>query len=505
MTLPIDKLAGVCLHISSLPGPFGIGDIGEQAHEFVSTLRSMGVRVWQFLPLGPVGYGNSPYQPLSIYAGNEMLIALDPLIADGFVAADETSLLQGLTVEYTDYAKMIPLKRDLLHLAAKRFSHHVNESTLQAFNRFTEEHNEAWLHNYALFRVLKTRHDERAWPEWGKQYVRRNEVALEKLNQSAAAEIHQYKVLQFWFYSQWQQLRTHAAAEGLTLMGDIPIYIGLDSADAWVQPELLEISRDGEPDCVAGVPPDYFSADGQLWGNPLYDWEHHEQTDYTWWKNRFRSALHQMDVIRLDHFRGFESYWSVPADAVTARDGKWRAGPADKLFRSVRDSMGDLPFIAEDLGLITDAVREFLHRWQFPGMNVLQFMVGNEDFSAHDIIYNSVCYTGTHDNDTTVGWFHGAGDDESVCSQVQSTVLTNISGQIDTLHVDMIRFALNTEARLCIIPLQDILGLGSETRLNTPGTTADNWRWRLAPGDTHVSESLCEQVRAMVVSSGRSI
>ncbi len=507
VSLPVDRQAGAWLHISSLPSPFGIGDIGLVAHEFIQMMSAMDLRVWQFLPLGPVGYGNSPYQPLSIFAGSEMLIGIDSLIRDGFVDEQETRELSALPKDQTHYAALIPLKTRLLDTAAGRFSERASTSQRQSFEQFVAQHDSSWLHSYAQFRVLKLMHDEKAWPRWAPQYVRRDSNALRSLDESAAAAIHNYKVQQFWFHSQWLELRQVARENRISLMGDVPIYIALDSADAWVGPELLEIDSEGNPTCVAGVPPDYFSADGQLWGNPVYDWQYHARDGYTWWVDRIRTAFRQVDMIRLDHFRGFESYWAVPSDAETARDGKWRQGPADDLFRVLKNELGELPLIAEDLGIITDEVRAFLSRWNFPGMKVLQFMVDDEHFNPDSIIHNSVCYTGTHDNDTTVGWFRnglaeGASGDE--LARRKAIVLANIGGKAESIHLDMIRFALASSARLCMIPVQDLLGLDSDSRMNTPGTTDKNWCWRLPDLDTLRCGKFATNLREWIAASGRA-
>lgn len=524
--IPTDKQAGVYLHFSSLPGQFGIGEIGVHAHRFVRTLRAMGMRVWQFLPIGPVAYGNSPYQPMSIFAGNEMLISIDALIDDGLIRFEETAALRALPEESTDYEKLIPAKQELLKTAARRFEQHASADERQAFEDFLLTHDEHWLHNYALFRTLKTRHDERAWPTWEPQYVHRDPDALRQVCEQAAQDIRAIKVLQFVFSRQWQRLHQYANDRGVTLFGDIPIYIALDSADAWAQPQLLEMDAGGHPANVAGVPPDYFSADGQLWGNPLYDWPRHAESGFKWWIDRLRHSVTMADMVRLDHFRGFESYWSVPASAATARDGEWRAGPADQIFSALKAALGDLPIVAEDLGIITPEVTALRERWQLPGMSVLQFLVGNSDFRLQNIGYNTVCYTGTHDNDTTLGWFHGSPDDfrsEDEITQLQHRTLERTGGHVDTIHLDLMRLALRSDARLSIIPMQDVLGLGSEARMNIPGTTANNWRWRFCPrlhatvagdetlrnggftDDLQVCDSRCQAIYEMIARSGRSV
>ena len=506
MTISTDRQAGILLHITSLPSSYGIGEIGDSAHAFVDKLSEMGIRVWQFLPIGPTAYGDSPYQPLSIYAGDVMLLDIANLIKEGLLEAQEVSELSKLPSAIVDYANLIPLKRRVLNLAASRFDIQASSEKKLAFVEFLECHDKHWLHNYALFRTLKTIHQEKAWPEWDLQYVRRDKDALHEIEQTHSENIHNIKVLQFLFFEQWQALHNYANSRGIGLMGDVPIYIALDSADAWAEPELLKANRDGQVDFVAGVPPDYFSADGQLWGNPLYDWNYHSQTGYQWWIDRIRHALSQADMIRLDHFRGFESYWSIPSSSETARDGEWLKGPADELFAALKNTLGDLPIVAEDLGLITDAVNELRDRLGLPGMQVLQFMLGNEYFNVQQIPWNSVCYTGTHDNDTSIGWFNGTVDDPRSIEEInhqQHLILRNTGGNAETIHIDLIRIALNTPARLSIIPMQDLLGLGSEARMNIPGTTLNNWRWRLEQGQ--LSKHIQKALREMLVESGRSV
>lgn len=505
MTLPSDRQAGICLHITSLPGEYGVGEIGGNARKFIDVLRSMGMRVWQFLPIGPTAHGNSPYQLLSIYAGNVLLLDVASLVEAGLVAPNETADLAGLPADCTDFKRLIPLKQQLLSRAADRFARRASAAQRAAFDEFLARHDERWLHDFALFHVLKTLHQECAWPQWDPQYAHRDVAALHSLERSARHEIDEVKILQYLFFEQWRALQTYAREQGVRLFGDIPIYIPLASADGWAGPELLKIDRDGRPQSVAGVPPDFFSADGQLWGNPLYDWEYHAKTGYQWWIERLRHAVTMADMIRIDHFRGFESYWSIPASSRTATDGEWLAGPGDELFDALRGALGDLPIVAEDLGIITDAVTALRERQQFPGMKVLQFMVGDEHFDIHDIPWNSVCYTGTHDNDTTVGWFSGSPDDVRSIHEVRRTqevVLRKTGGSPETIHTDLIRLALQAEARLTVVPMQDILGLGSKARMNTPGTTDCNWHWRLRW--RQINDSLCRSIRDMVVAAGRS-
>lgn len=503
--MPSRRQAGVCLHISSLPGPYGIGEIGRHAHEFIDRMRKMKLAVWQFLPTGPTAYGDSPYQPLSTFAGNELLIDIEDLVERGFLTVDEVTELTMLPAGSVDFGALIPVKQRLLTRAALRFKDIANEEFKAVYRRFLEKHDEVWLQDYALFRILKTHHQERPWPEWHPDYVRRDDNALRELEASAAEQIDCIKIIQFLFYRQWEALREYACRNEIRLFGDMPIYIALDSADAWANRDMLQIDESGRPGHVAGVPPDYFSEDGQLWGNPLYAWENHEKTGYGWWINRLRSSTELTDLVRIDHFRGFEAYWSVPADAETAKDGTWEPGPGDAIFDALQDALGELPIVAEDLGVITPEVEGLRDRHQIPGMRVLQFDVSDAGIDLRDIKANSVYYTATHDNDTTIGWFHGSPDDNRTAEEIRETQLAALrttGGEPDTIHHDMIRTAFSTDARLAIAPLQDFLGLGSEARFNTPGTCGNNWHWRVL--DTQLTDNLCDNVASIVEASGRT-
>jgi 4-alpha-glucanotransferase len=474
-----------------------VGDIGKPAHAFLETLTQMKLGVWQFLPTGPTAYGDSPYQPLSAFAGNENLIGIDPLIQAGLLQSGETAGLQELPANTVDYGRMIPAKRALLNQAADRFFDTVCSKVRGAFDEFLEQNDAAWLDDYALFRILKTHHGERPWPEWEKPYVYRESVALGALRSEAARDIERIKIQQFLFDRQWQALHGRARELGVSLFSDMPIYIALDSADAWASPELLLIDRDGCPSHVAGVPPDYFSEDGQLWGNPLYDWEYHARTGYQWWIDRLRHAARMSDLVRVDHFRGFEAYWSIPADSKTARNGSWVPGPGFGLFDALKLAMGELPIVAEDLGVITPEVDALRHRYRIPGMVVLQFEVADPEFRLEAIDENSVCYTGTHDNDTTQGWFEGGHGDTRSPEEVAATreaALRLTGATPETVHLGMIRLAFGSPSRLAIAPMQDYLGLGTEARLNIPGTTQDNWRWRV------LEDQLDDECRARVAN-----
>ena len=505
-SLPNYRQAGVCMHLTSLPGPYGIGEIGEAARGFVDKMVRMELSVWQFLPIGPTAYGDSPYQPLSTFAGNEMLVDIGDLIELGLLSDDEVEELTTLPDRYVDYGTLIPVKTRLLFLAASRFEETVDYEILQDFNAFVSRNDSDWLHDYALFRILKTKHGERPWHEWKPEYVHRDAEALAALERNEADRIRSLKIIQYLFFRQWFRLRDYAHEYGITLFGDMPICIALDSADAWANRDILRIDEDGKPDHVAGVPPDYFSEDGQLWGNPLYDWDQHEADGYAWWVDRLRATSELTDLVRIDHFRGFESYWAVPASSDTAREGAWEPGPGDAIFDAMREALGNLPIVAEDLGVITPEVDGLRLRHRIPGMHVLQFDVTDPGFELADVAENSVCYTGTHDNDTTIGWFHGSPDDIRSGADIraaQDAVLELTGGRAETVHTDLIKAAFSTNARLAIAPLQDYLGLGSEARLNTPGTPGGNWRWRVI--DTQLSPEVCDNIATLVLNSNRGL
>ena len=503
--VPALRQAGVCMHITSLPGPYGIGEIGVHAREFVDRLREMKLAVWQFLPTGPTAYGDSPYQPLSTFAGNEMLIDIADLISRGLLSEEEVSELRSLPEDFVDYGALIPIKNRILALAASRFDEVADEEVKAAYEQFLAENDQRWLHDYAVFRILKTRHGERPWPEWQPEYVHRDWNTLRELEESAADLIESIKVIQFLFHEQWRVFKDYANRNGVRLFGDMPICIALDSADAWANREILQIDDDGRPGHVAGVPPDYFSEDGQLWGNPLYAWENHQDTGYSWWIDRLRASADLADLIRIDHFRGFEAYWSVPADSETARIGAWEPGPGDAIFDAIRGALGDLPIVAENLGVITPEVEALRDRHNIPGMHVLQFDVTDDEIDIDDFERNSVTYTGTHDNDTTLGWFRGSPDDIRTREEILETrqaALDITDGKPETIHTDMIRTAFATNSKIAIAPMQDYLGLGSEARINVPGTSSNNWRWRVL--DTQLTPALCDNVADMVEAAGRA-
>jgi 4-alpha-glucanotransferase len=499
------RVAGVCLHLASLPGRYGIGEIGRNAKDFIDRMRDMELSVWQFLPTGPTAYGDSPYQPLSTFAGNELLIDIAELVKQGLLTETEVAGLTALPHDFTDYGALIPVKTHLLRLAAMRLADSADPGMEAALGAFVAEHDGRWLHDYALFRVLKTQYDEKPWTDWPSEFAGRDKDAIAEFEAAQAERITTVKIIQFLFHRQWRALRDYAGGRGIRLFGDMPIYIALDSADAWANRNMLRLDANGRPGHVAGVPPDYFSEDGQLWGNPLYDWDRHRETGFRWWIDRLRASTELADLVRIDHFRGFEAYWSVPAGAETAKTGSWEPGPGDAIFDALRDALGDLPVVAENLGVITPEVEALRERQSLPGMRVLQFDVTDPDFVLSDVAADSICYTGTHDNDTTVGWFRGSPDDIRTADEIRSAqeaALRVTGGTPGTIHADMIRAAFSTRAEIAIAPMQDLLGLGSEARINTPGTSGNNWRWRVR--DTQITDRLCDNIAEMVKAAGRA-
>jgi len=501
----VGRKAGLCLHLTSLPAPYGSGDIGDAAAAFVDILARLGIGVWQFLPTGPTGYGNSPYQPLSAFAGNPLLIGLEPLVRLGLLHQSDLDELAGLPHAYLDFERVLPAKSVLLLRASERFHAGRFPGLRTAYDEFLHDHDEAWLGDYALFRILKTMHGEQAWTQWDEPYLRRGHASLNTVLARNRAAAEHIKFAQFLFELQWRQLKCIAAENGICLFGDLPIYIALDSADAWAHPEMLLLDANGRPSHVAGVPPDYFSTNGQLWGNPLYDWDFHRRDGYRWWIDRMRHALQLTPLVRIDHFRGFESYWAVPSDAETARLGSWLPGPGDAIFEALAQSLGRLPIVAEDLGMITPEVTALRTRHGFPGMRVLQFEAADPGFELDSIEKNCVCYTGTHDNDTIVGWLQGSSSDSRGKEEIlmaRKQVLHLTGGTPRTVHLDLIRLAFSSKAALAIAPMQDFLGLGSEARMNIPGTTLGNWRWRLRP--EALRPVLLDQAAELISNAGRA-
>jgi 4-alpha-glucanotransferase len=471
------RAAGILLHPTSLPSRGGIGDFGPAAYRFVDFLASARQGLWQVLPLGPLGYGNSPYSSTSAFAGNPLLISLERLAEHGWIdrAKLDSADVEGVPGSApVDYDRVFTRKMPLLFEAARTFLHTASSDALRQLERFRTENN-WWLEDFVLFDALRARHKLKSWNQWPRDLVRRDPATLEKTRKELADDIQIRSALQFAFYEQWRALRNYCAERAIRVVGDVAIFVNHDSADVWTHPELFRLNENLEPEVVAGVPPDFFSKTGQRWGNPLYRWDVMKQRGYQWWIQRLRWATENCDYIRLDHFRGFDQFWEIPAGEETAVNGRWVDGPRDDLFLKLREALGGLPFFAEDLGYITPEVHALRDRLQIPGMAVLQFGFGDE--GAHMYLPHraagKVIYTGTHDNDTVLGWWSsGAAEHE------RRNAVAYVGHSEDGIHWGFIRAAQCSAASLCIVPLQDVLGLGSDARMNTPSLNGGNWRWR---------------------------
>ncbi|MBS1854749.1 MAG: 4-alpha-glucanotransferase [Acidobacteria bacterium] len=468
------RSSGILLHPTSLPGPYGIGDLGSAAYRFADFLGDAGQTLWQVLPLGPTGYGDSPYQCFSARAGSPLLIALEPL---------DVAAQPDLPRDSVEFERVIPWKMGVLAEAARRFFAGPEDPAYTAFR----EANADWLEDFALFMALKQHHGDTAWTRWEAGARTRDPEALAAWRERLAEVIAAHRYYQFLFFRQWGALRDYCRARRIRIMGDLPFYVAHDSADVWANPGGFHLDENGNPTVVAGVPPDYFSATGQRWGNPIYRWDAMAADGYRWWLDRFRAVPGQFDLVRLDHFRGFEAGWEVPASEPTAERGRWAQGPGAALFEAVRQALGELPFVAENLGAITPEVEAIRDRFDLPGMSILQFAFGDDPqgpaFRPHNFSRNQVAYTGTLDCDTTVGWWTGDGPGGS--TRTPESILRerkfarrylNTEGR--EIHWEFIRTLEASVADTVLIPLQDVLGLGSEARMNRPGTLTGNWRWR---------------------------
>lgn len=485
MNLP--RSSGILLHPTSLPGRFGIGDLGQAAYDFVDFLAATHQRLWQVLPLGPTGYGDSPYQCFSAFAGNPLLISPELLVKDSLLAQADLDSVPAFPADHVDYGPVIEWKSALLKQAYKNFQADEHDVSHAEFVHFCEQQ-AAWLHDYAVFRSCKDAHAGKAWTEWDEHLRDREAVALHFWNENHADAVNAHKFYQYLFFKQWFALAQYANNKGIKIIGDVPIFVAHDSADVWANPQIFDLNANGTPREVAGVPPDYFSETGQLWGNPLYRWEVLAETGYQWWIERIRATLAQVDILRLDHFRGFEKYWAVPAEETTAINGEWKEGPGAALFTALQQAFGeDLPIIAEDLGFITKEVHALREQFALPGMRILQFAFGPDEqadeFKPFNFPQNCVVYTGTHDNDTTIGWFTSTNEGDSTRSteevnKERDYVLQYLGTDGQEINWDMIRLALSSVARLAIIPVQDLLGVGAEGRMNVPARESGNWGWR---------------------------
>jgi len=491
------RSSGLLLHPTALPGPRACGDLGDGADAFVEFLAEAGQALWQVLPLGPTGFGDSPYQCFSAFAGNPLLVSPERLHRDGLLSADELSRLPRRQGAHADFGAAHAAARAIARaLAARLESHRLHES-FAAFCAST-----SWLADLALFMALRDVHGGASWREWPAALRRREPAALAEARRSLARTIRAYEVMEWAFDAQWQALRAHAHARGVALMGDAPIFVAHDSADVWARPELFELDQDGRPTGVAGVPPDYFSATGQLWGNPLYRWEAHAADHFTWWGDRLAAVLRLVDRARLDHFIGFVRYWAVPPDAPDARGGRWEPGPGEALFHALAKRFGALPLVAEDLGETDEEVAELRDALGLPGMAVLQFAFdGDRDnpFLPRNHVANQVVYTGTHDNDTTCGWWANLGDEERAA--VRAGLGAGSGDGSGHIVWDLIAAGMASAADTFVTPVQDVLALGSEARFNTPGRASGNWTWRLADGE--LTGAHAGRLRALASAHGR--
>ena len=491
--------AGVLLAVSSLPSRYGIGCFDRAAYEFIDQLAAAGQSLWQMLPVGPTSYGDSPYQAFSTFAGNPYFISLEALIAQGWLteAECEEALPEG-DPRSVDYGLQYSGRLALLRKAYRR----SDLCGTEEFRGFIRDQAE-WLDDYALFMALKDAHGGTAWTEWETELRFRDSEALAQAGQDLADDIRYYQFLQFLFFRQLKDLIGYAHEKGIRIIGDIPIYVALDSADTWAAPELFQLDEARRPTHVAGCPPDAFAADGQVWGNPLYRWEVHEKTGYDWWIRRIRNCFATCDVLRIDHFRGFDEYFSIPAADNTAINGEWKQGPGLRLFEAIRQAVGDREIIAEDLGYVTDSVRKLVRDTGYAGIKVFEFAFDSrdtgsaQDYLPHNYPVNSVAYTGTHDNATLTGWL------SEITGEERAAVRRYVcSAEPDEdLYWPMICCVLRSVARRAVIPMQDYLGLGSEARMNQPSTHGSNWKWRLLPGE--FSQALAERIRLLTVSYGR--
>lgn len=501
------RSSGILLHPTSLPGNFGIGGLGDEAYTFVDFLSASAQSLWQVLPLGPTGYGDSPYQCFSAFAGNTLLISPERLARAGLISSRDLSNAPRFRPGRVEFGPVIEFKKALLERAFESFKR--NDAGLgDQFHSFCY-HTGWWLEDYAIFRALKDAHGGVAWTEWEPRFAFREPAAMAEAQAALQEKIEAEKFFQFLFFKQWFELKSYCRERGISIIGDAPIFVAFDSADVWTHPELFKLDDQRKPVTVAGVPPDYFSKTGQLWGNPIYNWDVMRATGFRWWIDRLRETLKTVDVLRIDHFRGFAACWEVPGADKTAERGQWVEVPGRELFTTLRNTLGELPIIAEDLGVITPDVEALRDDFGFPGMRVLQFAFRGDSKTIdlpHNYIQNCVVYTGTHDNDTTVGWFRskagrGSTRDASQIERERAYCLSYLDSDGSKIHWDMIRAAWASVANTAVAPLQDVLGLGSHARMNLPASQRGNWQWRFRAGA--LTKRLNDTLRELTELYGR--
>ncbi len=493
------RRSGVLLPISSIPSKYGIGTFSKEAYAFVDFLEAAGQKLWQILPLGPTGYGDSPYQSFSTFAGNPYYIDLEEFIEAGYISESDCDKLNfGTNPEYVDYGQMYGSRYLILEKAYESALEDGLEE-LEDYQIFLKE-NKYWLKDYALYMAVKASFENACWTEWDEDIRLREPAAVKYYSKEHEYEIHFYYFQQYYFAKQWKALKTYANEKGIEIIGDIPIYVAFDSADTWANPELFQLDEENLPVGVAGCPPDAFSETGQLWGNPLYDWDYHKETKYAWWMKRIAHCYELYDVVRIDHFRGFDEYWFVPYGDETAKNGRWCAGPGFELFKMMKKKLGDVQVIAEDLGFLTESVLQLVEDTGFPGMKVLQFAFGGDSENAylpHNHKKNSIVYTGTHDNETTIGWYENLND----WTKGHVNKYLDITKE-DDINWKFIRVALASVADTAVIPMQDYLGLGNEARINMPSSLGKNWEWRMR--SDACTKKLAEKIAELTKIYGRS-
>lgn len=495
--MSFSRSSGILLHPTSLPSRYGIGDLGEEAFRWVDFLASANQKLWQILPLGPTGYADSPYQCFSAFAGNPYLISPDKLLAEGLLSRSDLESVPNFPSDNVDYGPVILHKLSLLDTVYANYKR--TKILRDEFESFKQK-NSTWLDDFALFMALKESHNGAVWSTWEDELVSRQPQALTAAREKYADAVESQELRQFLFFRQWEAIKSHAHRHGIKIIGDIPIFVAYDSADVWAHPELFFLDEQGKPTVVAGVPPDYFSATGQLWGNPLYRWDVLKKNNYAWWIERFRATLTMVDIVRLDHFRGFEAYWEIPFGMPTAEVGKWIKGPGADFFNGLKMSLGDaLPIIAEDLGVVTKEMTALRDQFNLPGMKVLQFAFssdGSDLFLPHNFTHSCVVYSGTHDNDTTRGWY------ESSSTEKERDFARRYLGRDGRdIAWDLIRSAFSSVADMAVVPLQDVLNLGTQARMNLPGRAAGNWGWRFEW--EQINDGMRERLREMAMLYGR--
>ncbi|RDY32150.1 4-alpha-glucanotransferase [Lachnotalea glycerini] len=491
------RASGILLPVSSLPSKYGIGTFSKQAYQFVDILEAAGQKYWQILPLGPTGYGDSPYQSFSTFAGNPYYIDLEDLIQKGYITKQECDACDfGDNDRYIDYEKIYLARFDILKKAYQASDIAKNVD----FNHFIKN-NDFWLNDYSHYMAIKNHFKGISWIQWDEDIRHRKSEAVKVYSEELHEEVEFYQFLQYIFNNQWKQLKKYANKKDVKIIGDIPIYVALDSADCWANTKLFQFDKKNMPSGVAGCPPDAFSKTGQLWGNPLYDWKYHENTNFEWWIQRIEYCFKLYDVVRVDHFRGFDEYYTIPYGETTAINGIWKKGPGYKLFEALNQKLGDVDIIAEDLGFLTDRVRQLLKQTGYPGMKVLQFAFDSRednDYLPHNYDKNCIVYTGTHDNNTILGWYEVISKEDKKFS---INYMNNALSKSNEVQWDFIRLAMQSVAKTCIVPIQDYLSLGSEARINTPSTLGGNWKWRLK--EDEITDSIIKKIYEMTKIYGR--